>query len=400
MPLASLVCPHCEHPVEVNVTNVTRSRECPSCRRVIMLQFTTRSSRVKHKALLTELTELAGSTPAMVVAGAGMNGNVMAMTDSAVPETPRVLEGSIRNRMGHDPEVKSSARTLVWGLGLVVFFLAIAVLGKTLHWWEDAARGLQNLQTAYLASRSTGVQDDATSASTPAKVAPRPLIAKASEWDSEQDAALKMVKSFLNAKDVETRLKMVRDPGTVEKSLRDYYAQHPAGPIAFSRVVLEEAHPLGVHSYRFAVTLDSGEVRSMLALRPEMGSPYVVDWGSGVVYSEMAWYKYLADRPAQPVMFRLLAVQDEHYNYHFLDSRRLLCLRLTNPLDAKAPPIYGYCARTSTVGRTLDFVTRKNLGEPARIIVKLKYPGAGESSDGNQVWIDEIITEGWTARGY
>jgi hypothetical protein len=52
MPAVSLVCPHCEKPVEVQVTGVTRSRPCPVCGEMLMLQVAEKNKKAKRRALL------------------------------------------------------------------------------------------------------------------------------------------------------------------------------------------------------------------------------------------------------------------------------------------------------------------------------------------------------------
>lgn len=451
MPLARLVCPHCEQSVEVNVTSVTRSRECPACRRLIMLQFTTKASRMKHRARLTQMSgweEEQGQGPGVKAPppasarGAAVSGvpsspatpakRASAPVAVAVPPPPvpqeeapvpappqvaaaleppeppvvptaRLLQGDPVRRMEHDPEVRSSARALWLGLGVVVSLVVVAVLGESLHWWEEVARGWKTLQTTYLKSgpQPPGtVSGGAVAEATTSEVAPSPAPVKASEWSQEQDDALQALKAFLSAKTLEERRPRIRDAETLAASLKEYYDRAGDGPVPFTKVELLEAQPQGTHSYLFAVHDSSGAKREALVLRPEPGSPYVVDWGSFVIYSAMEWGAFVKARPTTPVLFRLEVVPAEHYNYNFLDSRRLLCLKLSNPLNKSAPPLYGYCTRNSTVGRSLDYMTRKNFGEPTRVIVKLRFPPATESDSPDQLWIDEMIAEGWTARGY
>ena len=56
MAVASLVCPHCEKPVEVQVSGVTRSRTCPACGEVLMLQMAEKGQKKKRRALLMGAT--------------------------------------------------------------------------------------------------------------------------------------------------------------------------------------------------------------------------------------------------------------------------------------------------------------------------------------------------------
>ncbi len=58
MAVASLVCPHCEKPVELQVSGVTRSRPCPECGEMLMLQVAEKGNKTKRRALL-----MGGGTP-------------------------------------------------------------------------------------------------------------------------------------------------------------------------------------------------------------------------------------------------------------------------------------------------------------------------------------------------
>jgi len=58
MAVTSLVCPHCEKPVKLQVSGVTRSRPCPECGEMLMLQVAEKGNKTKRRALL-----MGGGTP-------------------------------------------------------------------------------------------------------------------------------------------------------------------------------------------------------------------------------------------------------------------------------------------------------------------------------------------------
>ena len=131
MPLTQLVCPHCEATVEVPVTSVTRTRQCPACSKSIALQFATKVNASKRRAVLIHARALEPEEPQPTV------------------EFSSALEGNVRMRMLHDPEVKSNAVLLSWGIVVVVLALGLLLTGHFLHWWpwlngngaEEAALG-------------------------------------------------------------------------------------------------------------------------------------------------------------------------------------------------------------------------------------------------------------------
>ena len=116
MPAANLVCPHCESPVELQVTAVTRSRPCPSCGKPIMLQFTQKQGKVKRKALLVD-------------AKGGLD--FEAIKQEVPIETPQPLPGDAFERMKADPELIAIKKRLAWSIGVVTSLIVVAAI---VHW--------------------------------------------------------------------------------------------------------------------------------------------------------------------------------------------------------------------------------------------------------------------------
>lgn len=197
MAVASLVCPHCEKSVEVQVSGVTRSRSCPACGEVLMLQVAEKSRKTKRRALLmgagvpeiptTSTINLpnrqvdppqpttspkvveAGKSSAPITVGesppapkahlaaafeleSGLDDQAPeAQSDHRVATTgslprpmvleptvePRVLGGEAFDRMRMDPEVKEFRRRFVTGTSIVVVIVAIVV---TIHWFTGKHR--------------------------------------------------------------------------------------------------------------------------------------------------------------------------------------------------------------------------------------------------------------------
>ena len=44
-------------------------------------------------------------------------------------------------------------------------------------------------------------------------------------------------------------------------------------------------------------------------------------------------------------------------------------------------------------------VARKSAGQLQPVVLTLKYPENALGAEGNQVWVDELVAEGWLARG-
>jgi len=392
MPLTRIVCPHCEQSAEVMVTSVTRSRECLHCGKTILLQTAARDSRRPVKAVL------------MPVAGAKGNG---AGPEEAAGTNPQVLTGDPWDRMALDPEVLRTAARFKWGVTFFASLLLLAVFWDKLFLWSGisnepvhAMRGspdsaLGKPEAAVLATSAQVANPNAgRRAQTDAPGNPDP---PAGPRERGQRLALKSAMAFLDAATVEERLARVRDRELIEGRMRSYYEREGDRPVVYERVEALEVNPAGPFTYSFNVIFPDGTRRKIMMGRAPTGE-YLADWGSFVVYSEMSWEEFRAKRPQTSTLFRVLADRQELFNSEFTDAETYLCLRLLNPLDPGAMPIYGYASRNSSIGRTLKFVMEKGEQEPFPLMLKLCYPEHRET--GRQVWITEFIGEGWIARNW
>lgn len=189
MPAVSLVCPHCEKPVEVQVTGVTRSRPCPECGEMLMLQVAEKNKKAKRRALLMggAVPEVPAETtlqipsrqpvsaePKPATASAKIENTdappppaakitsvpnapeapsepAKAPQGAAEPEEPRpptgshartlnfvpshepqVLPGDAFERMRMDPEIKEFRKRLIIGTGVVLGCIVLAFVVRSL----------------------------------------------------------------------------------------------------------------------------------------------------------------------------------------------------------------------------------------------------------------------------
>jgi len=89
MPAVSLICPHCEKPVEIQVAGVTRSRPCPACGETLMLQMAEKNTKARRRALLMggAVPEVPKDRPLNLPTSQKPNSKAK-IVDSAVPPPP------------------------------------------------------------------------------------------------------------------------------------------------------------------------------------------------------------------------------------------------------------------------------------------------------------------------
>lgn len=443
MSLNRLFCPHCETYVDVEITSVARSCVCPGCGKMIFLQFTSKESRQKRKALLmpteqplSQVDQVENKVEEEVVL-APENTPVIqtpvyqpvepvkvaavpvvtppppqkALTQPLVnrqvievPNKPRVLSDNMVGRMAHDPEVRTNKRKFVVGFVLVLLLVVLTVLGNKFHIWSSISDSVAVLSQKILvkgkvesreAVAAEAVEKNAkgnpkNSATTPVK----PAVP--ANNPSERDQAQSAVAAFLSAKDISERLEHVRDRSLIEKSMREYYARAKDGPILFDKVEEIEINPEGENTFAYNVTLSGTDKRRMLVAKAGNGQ-YLVDWASFVLYGEMDWKTLMEKKPENPVLMRVLVTSDTYFAEEFSDQNRYGCLKLTDPSQAAAPPIYAYFTSSSTLGRSLNFVMRSSLDQAVPMTLILKYPSGSKTN--NQVLVEEMVTQGWVTRG-
>jgi hypothetical protein len=408
MALCQITCPHCEKEVELDVTSVTRSRDCPNCGKSILLELTTRQKRSRRTALVVPSVDAV---------------EALGQASHAERAGPQPLEGDVFDRMMHDPEVRQNLRRLIWGTGILIGVIVLLCVLDRIEWSSWSA---QDLPSSAPDASAPGVASDPTSLERPE---PEPLVAKATLPPapsaplspppapvaipappsteaapaavrakppvSDEERAMETVRSFLSAKNVDERLLTVRSLQRMEPIIRAYYVGHPDGPIPFTQITPEPVVSRGSPIRKFQVELPGGERRRATAGRLKSGD-YRVDWASFVIRSEMDWDDFMQKRPSEPVFMRVFMAPAPSASPEFPASN-YLCVKLTNPLNAASPPIYGYAGRDSALEKSLNLLLRLYADEPFSVRLTLRHPAhtQGTTGSNDQVMIEQFVGEGW-----
>ncbi len=316
--------------------------------------------------------------------------------------------------MWFDPEVQVRIKWLRWGGGILAGLLLFTIVADKMKWWNGVSSYFAKLTDNIL--KTSESHQSATEANQPmsigmpnTKSADKPVFtSKAADTSSHfpdndivpktnQESALKTVASFLKASTLKERVKYVRQQELWGPRMREYYVRNGDGPVLFDRVEAVDGSAKDAASFVFSVVLQDG-LRREISVGKSNGGDYVVDWASFVLYSEMDWDKFHSKRPTEPMTFRVLAMPSDYFKNGFSDSKKLVCLKLANPLNAAKPALYAYAERNSTVGRSLAFLMQTYSGKAIPLILRLKYPSSADTE--NQVLIGEFVGEGWMARNW
>ncbi len=380
MPAAPITCPHCETPVEIQVTTVTRSRPCPACGMAIMLQVAGRESRVKYKALL-----MGGPPPTDTLA------------KSDLSYAPQQLQGDAFERMCGDPEVLRAKKRFFVAVGSVLgLSILAAIFQMTGIWGRFTPDGQSNQSSA--PSMLSGAKADAAAkpeiakpatVMTPIKkltfiTAKQPV--QGASTGSEPQSALE---KFLAAPSVDKKLAYVANPKSVETQMRDFYENHPAGAISFQKI--EVGAKNRANFSEFKVVLIDG-TQKFAAVVPTLDGPRV-DWPSFVALGDLGWEEMREARPKKPVLMRVLAVTASHFKGRYSDEKNLRCIKLVPAGNPSATPVFGYVPKGADLDNDLDYWLRSAGGAQAPLTLKLCFSAVNDDID--QAWITELVVPGW-----
>jgi hypothetical protein len=379
MPAATVTCPHCEKPVEIQVAAVTRSRTCPECSQTIMLQV---AGQARHKAVLMSAKPSTDQ-----------------FSKPDLNEDSGTLPGDAFERMCMDPELTQTRRQLVWG-GVGV--LACSLIAVVIHlqgiklWPKKAAEPPPIAETASLSQPPAMAAAPELLQQPEIKSVPKKISFRSASGENPsetqavevRDEAKAVLEKFLAADSVEAKLALAYDPARVGPMMKSYYQQHSARALSYSHVERVE----GVKSYdEFCVVLRDGSKKFAAVLSTPDGPR--VDWASLISYGDMEWEQMRKARPSQPVLMRVLASDARQYRGAFSDAVKLRCVRLVPASDPSAVPVYGYVPLESDLGRRLGLWLARNDKAAVPLTLKLCYPGEIITPD--QAWITEVVTPGW-----
>ena len=380
MPAASLTCPHCEKSVEIQVTAVTRSRPCPECGSIIMLQVAGRQSRIKHKALLVS------SMPPTDTMGKPDFDNL-----------PNQLPGDAFERMCSDPEITRAKRHFMMAAGSVLGLVLLATIVHLTGFWRIQPTIGDRVATA-APTQAVGVAAQETIKPQSSSEKANPNVVKKLSFrlssDSTNAASIyaesqRVLESFLAAETLPQKLLHVNNPSVVEQQMKAFYQKHAIGALVYDRIEASGLPREGYVEFRILMKNSSSKLAAMVSTP---NGPKL-DWPSFALIGEIEWTQMREQRPQVPVLMRVLARTSTHFDGHFKQSDGLRCVQLLPASDPSASPVFGYVPKGSDLDKNLDYWLKRNGGEMSPLTVKICY--SPESSTPDQAWITDLVVAGW-----
>lgn len=399
MPATTLVCPHCEKTVEIQASAVTRSRPCPECGQMVMLQMAEKTTKTKRRALLMTQNEPPTTT---------------ALPAPLEPShEPQPLPGDAFERMRMDPEIHQFRRRLLIGAS-VVGGIIISLLIVSLYRSSEEKEAREKLFGSQGTIQEEGAVKPVTPMIPPEEVLPpvtmgnlvfRPpgseelktATALPGRNNSTENlarlaAAENVLGKFLQAPDWKQRALLVRNKLRAAPLMSVYYAKNADGPMMFDSIV--EATELSSQFSEHVVVFEGGGRR--LATVEHTAEGPRVDWESFVGAGEMTWTDFLESKRAAPTLFRVLVSPAGHFENQFGDPSVLKCYSLRNISEPGAKVVYGYADKASSLAKELDYSIQQSSDATVPMILRLKFPP--EAPVDFQVWIHQFVQAGWVVK--
>jgi DNA-directed RNA polymerase subunit RPC12/RpoP len=358
MPSTSFLCPHCSKHVEVQLTSVTRTRRCPQCGNLVVLQ--TGAKEKKLRALL-----VGGS----VMPDAGVDKPLMPAYE------PQVIQGEVFERLKLDPEVREFRNKLIMGVAVTLGLIVLAVVGEIWSMPDPVPPPVVVKVAAEPAPMGELVFENSA---LPAHGAER------------AEAAQAVARKFLATTSAAERLEVVSEPEQWEAAIKRSVLMKPLKPLPVISLTVEEPEsPTATAVVVKAALLGDQEVVLQVVWRSGRA---LIDWPSSVGWSPVEWADLMQQPPQGAVTQRVLAELAENYTQDFAESEVLLCVKLSDPMLPASPPIYAYAKRDSTVAKQLSSLLQQQR-RTQKLTLSLRYPGNAKSRD--QVWVDQVMASSW-----
>lgn len=207
------------------------------------------------------------------------------------------------------------------------------------------------------------------------------------------DRIEKTLRSFFDAKSVDSLARMVRHPERVTPLMQAYYGKDRGFPGALKSLKMLQPLTLDKRGnfWMATVSLAGDKSESLIIEIMDSGEPRI-DWETLVCHQPMKWDDFVAQRPAgESLDFRVYVERDNFYSHEFADSNQWVSFRLT-ALESEET-LFGYAHAGSADAVELTRLIELNGGQRANLILRLGIPEGLKSRRG--VVIEKLVNPRW-----
>lgn len=247
---------------------------------------------------------------------------------------------------------------------LIIGALVVAYFARGLY--QSKHQQAAQLEPASLARQSTS--------------APPPLTM------AEQNEIKDIVYAFHEASTPEAKATFVADGFQMLERMASFYTANGVEPAEITidpyLILVEQG---AVDYFRGTGKYPDGRTVEFYAKR--QGNDFVLDWPSVSGYSTMSWPTFLAEKPALPMEFRVVANKVDSGT----SASQELALALSSPRMPEK--VICYADAASLAGSELDQVFNEFGASPVKLTLKLAYAGAPGNDP--RLVVTELVRKDW-----
>lgn len=209
-----------------------------------------------------------------------------------------------------------------------------------------------------------------------------------------------VLERFLTADDLDERLRYSHAPGKVRAIVSKRPDLALQGPIPYSQI-LDTQFTVVADQSLLLLRMEAADFSvKEVALHYEPDGYYKVDWQWFMESGEMAWDEFLANKPQEPVLFRLIASPNDYFNYEYDDPERFDCYRLFD--SGQEHQVWGYVPKDDPIAPRLKAAFQRlstggadgeETGLALRCVVRMKFPGPNGRPD--MVDLTDFVQSDW-----
>lgn len=203
-----------------------------------------------------------------------------------------------------------------------------------------------------------------------------------------------VVESYLKAKDWQERLKYVLDPDKVRPLMERHYGNID---LEMEKIKVNPSKQINDQWVEVGATFSGKNIYGATVSNTasyylkKTSTGHKIDWEASIGHNSMTTAAFKAQKPKEPIRFRVKAKLSN--NYFSISNVYRNSLWSVELKDGRENPIaYGYIEKELEDGKRLYEVLKD--GEEHHIILIIKYPKGMRPGD-DVVLIDKFVYNGW-----
>ena len=221
-----------------------------------------------------------------------------------------------------------------------------------------------------------------------------PLVAGIENIEGKRDAISRALESYFNAKTIEEKLLLVRDPQRVKTLMQSYYSREPMPSAKFRGLGMTVRVDEPGYRFGYVQALFENSNAVSLIVEETGGGGFLIDWEHFVRYGELSWADFQRIKPVEPKLLRVLASKAAGTpSVTALAPASSQWLELRHP--AETGTVLGYFDRNDPKYAPLVDQLEHGKWKDVPVTLRLCFPSSPTTLEGSGVRIAGVEGKAW-----